>query len=101
MGVSLGLNLAVVLSRLAAGWVFGTWNVMNDSGVAVKPWPPPAHLDFTVYKTHAATAWVGLGMPLELLAQWWGHDWGPALLWMKEQPLKPGPVYPALTQNLS
>ena len=97
---ALALALVVVLSRLAAGWVLGTWNVVNDSGVAVKPWGPPAHLDFAVYKTHAATAWGGMGMPLELLARWWGHGWGPALVWLQEQSLKPGPVYPALVQAL-
>jgi hypothetical protein len=97
---ALALAMVVLLSRLAAGWVFGNWNVVNDSGVAVKPLGPPAHHDFAVYVTHAATAWDGLGMPLELLAQWWSHGWGPALVWLQELPLKPGPVYPALIQIL-
>jgi hypothetical protein len=103
---AVGMLVAGLL--ITGGWashsVFG-WPsldniVVNDSGVAVKPWGPPAHLDFAVYKTHAATAWDGMGLPLELLAQWWGHGWGPALVWLQEQPLKPGPVYPALIQSL-
>jgi hypothetical protein len=94
------LALVVVCSRLVAGWFLNTWNVVNDSGVALKPWGPPAHLDFAVYKTHAATAWDGLGKPWVWLNTWWAQDWESAWAWLKVQPLKPGPVYPALLQAL-
>ena len=93
---ALVLVLVVVFSRLIAGWILNNWNVVNDSGVPVRPWGTPAFLDFAVYKIHAATAWDGLGKPWVWAGKWWIQGWAAAWDWLQEQPLKPGPLYPAL-----
>jgi hypothetical protein len=92
---ALVLALVVVLSRLVAGWFLNTWNVVNDSSVALKPWGLPAHLDFAVYKIHAATAWDGLGKPWVVFGIWCAQGCEAAWAWLQAQPLKHGPVYPA------
>lgn len=87
--------LAVVFSRLAALWIFENADIVNDSGVAIKLGGEPAYLDYGAYKAHAATAWSELTRPLHF-AGLLLTDVPKALVWLQSQPLKPGPVFPAL-----
>lgn len=89
------LVVAIVLSRLFAFWIFECKDIANDSGVAVKLAGEPAYLDYQTYRAHIQTAWAELGRPL-VFFQLLLSDGQNAWEWLKIQPLKPGPVFPAL-----
>lgn len=92
----LALLVVLLLSRLVAGLIFAELSIVNDSGQAVRPWGPPAHLDFVVYQAHSVTAWDEMGRPLVFVRTWVVEGWGAALAGLHSLALKPGPVFPAL-----
>lgn len=93
--VWLVLIAMVVLSRFIAVWFLGNWDIVNDSGIPIKPFGSPAYLDYNAYRFHTETAWFELTRPF-MFMQKALHDWREAWTWLKALPLKPGPVFPAL-----
>jgi hypothetical protein len=92
---ALVLALLVLLSRIVAFWVFDQWDVVNDSGVAIKPLGEPAYLDYSTYKMHIDSAWHEMLRPL-LFFQHAFSDGAEAWAWLHGQSLKPGPIFPGL-----
>ena len=91
----LALLIVMLLSRITAFWIFDQWDVVNDSGVAIKPLGEPAYLDYSAYRMHTDSAWHGIFMPF-LFIQRALSNVAAAWSWLHEQSLKPGPIFPAL-----
>ncbi len=87
--------LAIIISRLFAYLFFENLNIFNDSGVSIKLAGPPAFLDYAIYKNHISTAWSEITRPLNFFA-YLIDDWHGAFGWLKDQSLKPGPLFPML-----
>ena len=86
---------AIIICRLFVIIIFDNVNIFNDSGLPVKFGGVPAFLDYALYKNHITNPWSEITRPIHyfyLLLE----DWSAALVWIKEQPLKPGPIYPML-----
>lgn len=84
---------AIVSCRLSAIIILDNINIFNDSGLPVKFGGVPAFLDYVIYKNHITNPWSEITRPIHffyLLLD----DWQVAFVWLKEQPLKPGPIYP-------
>jgi hypothetical protein len=86
---------AIVLSRLLTALVFEMATIVNDSGVAIKFAGEPAYLDYGAYRAHMQTAWSELTRPFVFAQMLWS-DAHKAWHWLAVQPLKPGPIFPAL-----
>ena len=87
--------LAIVSCRLSAIVILDNINIINDSGLPIRFGGVPAFLDYILYKNQISNPWSEITRPLHffyLLLE----DWHAALVWIKEQPLKPGPIYPML-----
>lgn len=89
------VSFVVVLCRLLAVLFFEYFNVVNDSGIAVKFSGTPAYLDFTLYMQHAKNAFSQINQPL-VFAQMATSDLSTAWQWLRLQEIKPGPVFPYL-----
>ena len=94
-GSAVALVILVLLSRIAVFWVLDRWDVVNDSGVAIKPLGVPAYLDYAVYRTHIGSAWNEMSRPF-LFIQRALSNVGHAFSWLQEQALKPGPIFPEI-----
>jgi len=86
---------AIIISRLCAFLIFENANILNDSGVPIKLGGIPAYLDYPIYKNSSSTAWSEITRPLYFLFLLL-EDWQNALFWLKEQPIKPGPIFPMI-----
>jgi hypothetical protein len=89
------LAILVLLSRLVAFWILDRWDVVNDSGVAMKPLGEPAYLDYSAYQMHIDSAWQEMLRPL-LFFQHALSNGAEAWAWLHGQSLKPGPIFPGL-----
>jgi hypothetical protein len=70
-------------------------NIYNDSGFPIKFGGVPAFLDYILYKNNIENPWSEITRPIHLFYLLL-EDWHAALVWIKQQPLKPGPIYPML-----
>ncbi len=87
--------ILVLLSRVLVFWIFDQWEIVNDSGVAVKPLGEPAYLDYGLYQKSIGSAWNEIFRPFIFLHYAWTNITD-ALVWLRGQPLKPGPIFPTL-----
>ena len=87
--------LAIIVSRLCAFLIFENAIIVNDSGIPIKFGGTTAFLDYGIYKNHISTAWTEITRPLKFLL-FLLDDWQEAFSWLKQQPLKPGPIYPMI-----
>ena len=94
-GTALVLVSLVLLSRILAVWIFDRWDVVNDSGIAIKPLGEPAYLDYSNYRMHIGSAWHEMFKPFLFIQNAWSN-FAEAVSWLRGQPLKPGPVFPAI-----
>jgi hypothetical protein len=86
------LILIIILSRLIAFGVLDYWDIINDSGLAIKPLGWPAYLDYTIYLTHINSAWDEIYRPF-LFFQYALIDTAEAWRWLQDQNAKPGPIF--------
>jgi hypothetical protein len=89
------LLLLVLLSRLTAFWIFNRWDVVNDSGVPIKPLGEPAYLDYPGYKIYIGSAWNEMSRPFRFV-QFGLTNVTEALSWLRGQTMRPGPIFPEL-----
>jgi hypothetical protein len=86
---------AILISRLCAFLIFENFNIINDSGIPIRFGSTPAFLDYLIYKNHISNAWSEITRPLKFFSLLL-DDLHLAFTWLKEQPLKPGPIFPML-----
>ena len=91
----LALISAIIISRLCAILIFEGANIFNDSGIPIKFGGEPAFLDYLIYKHSVSNAWSEITRPIKFFVLML-DDWQGAFVWLKVQPLKPGPIYPIL-----
>lgn len=91
----LAVILSIIISRLCALLIFQDANIVNDSGIPIKLGGVPAYLDYSIYQFHMSTAWSEITRPLKFFA-FLLEDLKEALIWLKVQPAKPGPIFPML-----
>jgi hypothetical protein len=92
--------IPLLLLCYAAAWaLLSSITLINDSGIPLKPLGPPAFLDFGIYSPHIADPWGGLLRPLEFAYRALANT-SEAWVWLHSQPLKPGPLYPALLKAM-
>ena len=94
---SLKLNLIflifiIILSRSLAFGILDRWDIINDSGLAVKPLGQPAYLDYTTYLEHTNSAWYEIDRPFRFVQLWW-LDQAEGMVWLRSQHAKPGPLF--------
>ena len=89
------LILIIILSRSLAFGIFDQWDIVNDSGLAVKPLGQPAYLDYTTYLAHINSAWHEIYRPFSFIQLAW-LDPAKALIWLQSQNAKPGPIFSIL-----
>jgi hypothetical protein len=99
VSTSLALVILVLISRIIAWLIFDRWDVVNDSGIAIKPLGEPAYLDYINYRMHIDSAWSGMHKPLLFIQYAWSNV-TEAISWLREQPLKPGPFFSTLLHLL-
>ena len=87
--------LSMIFTRLCVYFITEYFNVINDSGVPIKFGGEPAFLDYINYKNHVLTAWTEITRPVNFFIRLL-EDWKSACVWLKEQELKPGPIFPML-----
>jgi hypothetical protein len=92
---AVALLMLVLLSRIIALLVFDQWDVINDSGLAIKPFGNPAYLDYEAYRLHIHSAWGEFTRPF-LFLQYVFIDIEEAWEWLHRQKFKPGPLFPEL-----
>jgi len=92
---SLTVISVLVVSRVFAFLIFENLSIINDSGVPIKFGGEPSFLDYAIYSNHLSTAWAEINRPLKFLV-FLLEDWHAALVWLKAQPLKPGPIFPMI-----
>lgn len=92
---AIAILASIIVSRICTFLIIENSNILNDSGVAIKFAGYPAFLDYVIYKNHTTSAWSEISRPIEFLFMLL-EDWRGAITWLKDQPLKPGPVYPML-----
>lgn len=95
VGTALVLLALVFFSRLIAFWIFDRWDVVNDSGVAIKPLGEPAYLDYAGYQSCIGSAWSEIFRPI-VFGQYALINVSEALSWLRAQNIKPGPIFPEL-----
>lgn len=95
MGISLLLVILVLSSRIIAWSIFERWDVVNDSGIAIKPLGEPAYLDYSNYRMHIDSAWNEMFRPFYFIQYAWPSV-AEAVSWLRGQTLKPGPIFSAL-----
>ena len=86
------LIFIIILSRTIAFGILDGWDIVNDSGLAVKPLGQPAYLDYTTYLEHKNSAWHEIDRPFRFVQLWW-LDQADGLVWLQSQPAKPGPLF--------
>lgn len=89
---AVALVILVLFSRIAAFWVLDRWDVVNDSGVAIKPFGVPAYLDYAVYHMHIGSSWNEMSRPY-LFIQRALSNVAQAFSWLHGQAFKPGPIF--------
>jgi hypothetical protein len=89
------LVILVLLSRSLAFWILDRWDVVNDSGVAIRPLGGPAYLDYAAYQMHIGSPWSEMSRPI-LFFQRALYDVPHAFSWLHGQALKPGPIFPVI-----
>ena len=94
-GIAVTLLILVLFSRIAAFCVLDRWDVVNDSGVGIKPLGVPAYLDYAVYRMHIGSAWNEMSRPF-LFIQRALSNFEQAFSWLHEQAFKPGPIFPEI-----
>jgi hypothetical protein len=92
---TLVLMILVLLSRIVVFWILDQWNIINDSGAAVKPLGEPAYLDYATYKLHINSPWQEIFRPLEFIMRAMS-DAAEAWSWLLKQQLSPGPIFPII-----
>jgi hypothetical protein len=75
--------------------IFEGANIYNDSGISIKFAGTPAFLDYYIYKSNISTAWLEATRPIKFFLVFLDDRQG-ALVWLNQQPLKPGPIFPML-----
>ena len=97
---STGLILVILLliSRIMAFWVLERWDVVNDSGLAIKPLGAPAYLDYALYRMHIGSAWDEIFRPI-LFIQRALTNFAQAFTWLHGQAIKPGPIFPEILES--
>jgi hypothetical protein len=85
----LAVILAIIISRLSSIVILENFNIINDSGLAIKFGGLPAFLDYEIYKNQIPNPWSEITRPFKFLYLLLA-DWHKALIWLKEQPLKLG-----------
>jgi hypothetical protein len=85
----------LLLARAVAFWQLERWDVVNDSGLAVKPLGEPAFSDYAAYQMHINSAWREMFRPLLFIQYAW-TDVAEAWSWLRGQQLKPGPIFSAI-----
>ena len=86
------LILIIILSRLLAFGVLEQWDIVNDSGLPVKPLGQPAYLDYTTYLANTNSAWHEIYRPIRFVQLAW-LDQTEGLVWLQSQHAKPGPIF--------
>lgn len=94
------LIFIIILSRTIAFGILDRWDIVNDSGLAVKPLGQPAYLDYTTYLEHINSAWHEIDRPLRFVQLWWLNQ-TEGLVWLQSQPAKPGPLFSNLLDMTS
>ena len=92
---AVAILILVLLSRFAAFWVLDRWDVVNDSGIAIKPLGEPAYLDYAVYRMHIGSAWSEMSRPFFFIQRALSNV-AKAFSWLHGQALKPGPIFPEI-----
>ncbi len=83
---------AAVFSRLLAVFIFENWDIVNDSGIAIKWAGEPAYLDYSVYKQHIDSSWSAIDRPFIFFHIAMQDAMG-AWQWLQKQTIKPGPFF--------
>ena len=86
------LILIIIFSRILAFGILDRWDIVNDSGLAVKPLGQPAYLDYTTYLEHINSAWNEIDRPFRFVQFWWLNQ-ADGMVWLQSQPAKPGPLF--------
>ena len=84
--------LIIILSRLLGFVIFDQFDIVNDSGLAVKPLGLPAYLDYKTYLAHTKSAWQEIDRPFRFIQLAW-LDPTEAMMWLQSQNAKPGPLF--------
>jgi hypothetical protein len=83
---------AAVVVRLLSFLIFENWEIVNDSGLAVKLAGEPAYLDYAVYKKHIYSVWSEIDRPINFLRIAM-KDMMEAWQWLLKEDIKPGPFF--------